>query len=208
LAHELALLDRSEESAQMRTAALELWREAADPGRESQSMRALSKTMWRLCRGLASVQASEAALALAEPLGSSPELAWAYEGLAYHRMSMGRHPEAIVLARKAREIAEPLSLSAVISGALNTEAQALQCLGGDWVPLIHGSLDVALLGDYEEQARRAFANMYMMYSTDLRHREGEQCYTRALAYCEEHEIGTYAVCLQGERTKVWEKLGR
>jgi DNA-binding CsgD family transcriptional regulator/tetratricopeptide (TPR) repeat protein len=208
LAHELALLDRTEESAEMRTAALELWRQAGDLGRESQSTRALSKTMWRLCRGPASVQASEAALALAEPLGSSPELAWAYEGLAYHRMSMGRHREAIVLARRAREIAEPLGLSPVISGTLNTEAQALQCVGADWVPLIQASLDAALVGDYEEQAGRAFANMYMMYSTDLRHGEGEQCYTRALGYCEEHEIGTYAMCLQGERTKVWEKLGR
>jgi tetratricopeptide (TPR) repeat protein len=189
-AHELALLDRTEESAEMGTAAVKLWRDAGNPGRESQSMRALSKTMWRLCRGPASVQASEAALALAEPLGSSAALAWAYEGLAYHRMSMGRHPEAIVLASKAREIAEPLGLLAVISGALNTEAQALQGVGGDWVPLIQCSLDAALVGDYEEQAGRAFANMYMMYSSDLRHGEGEQCYTRALAYCEEHEIGT------------------
>ena len=166
LAHELALLDRTEESAGMRTAALELWRQVGDLGRESQSMRALSKTMWRLCRGSASVQASEAALALAKPLGSSPELAWAYEGLAYHRMSMGRHREAIVLARGAREIAAPLGLSPVISGALNTEAQALQCDGADWVPLIQASLDAALLGDYEEQAGRAFANMYM----DVQHR--------------------------------------
>jgi DNA-binding CsgD family transcriptional regulator/tetratricopeptide (TPR) repeat protein len=208
VAHELALLDRSEESAEIRTAALELWRTAGDRGHESQSIRELSKAMWRLCRGPESVQASEAALAIAEPLGPSPELALAYESLAYHRMSNGRHLEGIALARQAREIAKPLGLPAVISGALNTEAQAVQGVGGEWASLIQGALDVALDAKDEVNAGRAFANMYMMYSTDLRHDEGEQCYTRAVAYCEEHEIGTYGVCLQGERTRVWEKLGR
>jgi DNA-binding CsgD family transcriptional regulator/tetratricopeptide (TPR) repeat protein len=208
LAHELALLDRWEESAEIRTAALELWRTAGDLGHESRSMRELSKAMWRLCHGPESVQASEAALSIVAPLGPSPELAWAYERLAYHRMSNGRHMEAIALARQAREIAGPLGLPAVISGALNTEAESVQGLGGDWAGLIQGALDVALAAEDEVQAGRAFANMYMMYSTDLRHDEGEQCYTRALTYCEEHEIGTYAACLQGERTRVWEKLGR
>ena len=208
LAHELALLDRWEESAEMRTAALELWREAGDPGRESQSMLALSKAMWRLCRGPEALQASEAALALAEPLGASPELAWAYEVLAYHRMSMGRYLEAIALARQAREIAERHGLYAAISAALNTEAQAVHGAGGNWPPVIQGALDAALMGSFEEQAGRAFANMHLMYSTDLRHDEGERCYTQALAYCKEHEIGTYAVCLQGERAGVLEKLGR
>jgi DNA-binding CsgD family transcriptional regulator/tetratricopeptide (TPR) repeat protein len=208
LAHEIALLDRWEESAEIRTAALELWRDAGDLGHESQSMRELSRAMWRLCRGPESVQASEAALAIVASLGPSPELASAYEGLAYHRMSNGRHLEGIALAGQAREIAEPLGLPAVISGALNTEAEAVHGVGGDWASLIQGALDVALNAEDEVQAGRAFANMYMMYSTDLRHDEGEQCYTRALAYCEEHEIGTYGVCLQGERTRVWEKLGR
>ena len=64
---------------------LELWRKAGDPRRESQSMREVSKAMWRLCRGPEWLQASEAALALAEPLGPSPELARAYEGIGLVR---------------------------------------------------------------------------------------------------------------------------
>jgi DNA-binding CsgD family transcriptional regulator/tetratricopeptide (TPR) repeat protein len=208
LAHELALLDRWEESAERRTAALELWRQAGDRGRQSRSMRELAKAMWRLCRGPESVRAAEAALAISEPLGPSPELAWACESVAYRRMSVGRYLDAIALARQAREIAETLGLFAVISAALNTEAQAVHGVGGDWPPVIQGALQAALIGDYEEQAGRAFANMYLMYSTDLRHDEGERYYTEALTYCEEHEIGTYTVCLQGERAGVFEKLGR
>jgi DNA-binding CsgD family transcriptional regulator/tetratricopeptide (TPR) repeat protein len=208
LAHELALLDRWEESARMSTAALELWREAEDPGRQSQSMREFSKAMWRLCRGPESVQASEDALALAEPLGPSPELASAYESLAYRRMRIGRHSEAIALARQARKIAKQFGLSNAMSDALSAEAYVVRFEGGNWTVPMQAALDAALSGGHEEQAGRVFALTYLMYSTDLRHGEGEQCYTQAVAYCEEHDIGTFAVCLQGERTAYLEKIGR
>jgi DNA-binding CsgD family transcriptional regulator/tetratricopeptide (TPR) repeat protein len=208
LAHELALLDRWEESAKMRSAALQLWREAQDPGRQSRSMREFSKALWRLCRGPECIQAAEAALALAEPLGPSLELAQAYESLAYRRMRRGRHSEAIALAREARKIAEQFGLSNVMSDALVAEAYVVRVTGGNWTVPMQAALEAALSGDHEEEAGRVFALMYLMYSTDLRHAEGEQCYTEAVAYCEEHDIGTFAVCLQGERTAYLEKIGR
>jgi DNA-binding CsgD family transcriptional regulator/tetratricopeptide (TPR) repeat protein len=208
LAHELALLDRWEESAKMRTAALQLWREAQDPGRQSRSMREFSKAMWRLCRGPECIQAAEAALALAEPLGQGLELAQAYESLAYRRMRKGRHSEAIALARQARKIAEQFGLSDVMSDALVAEAYVVRVMGGNWTVPMQAALEAALSGNHEEQAGRVFALTYLMYSTDLRHGEGEQCYTQAVAYCEEHDIGTFAVCLQGERTAYLEKIGR
>jgi DNA-binding CsgD family transcriptional regulator/tetratricopeptide (TPR) repeat protein len=208
LAHELALLDRWEESAKMRTAALQLWREAQDPGRQSRSMREFSKAMWRLCRGPECIQAAEAALALAEPLGQGLVLAQAYESLAYRRMRKGRHSEAIALARQARKIAEQFGLSDVMSDALVAEAYVVRVMGGNWTVPMQAALEAALSGNHEEQAGRVFALMYLMYSTDLRHGEGEQCYTQAVAYCEEHDIGTFAVCLEGERTAYLEKIGR
>jgi DNA-binding CsgD family transcriptional regulator/tetratricopeptide (TPR) repeat protein len=193
LAHELALLDRWEESAEMRIAALELWREAGDPRRESPTMREVSKAMWRLCRGPEWLQASEAALALAEPLGPSPELARAYEGMG--------------LVRQAREMAEQFGLSDVVSDALDTEAWQIRGMGGDWTLPMQVALEVALSGGHEEQAGRAFASAYMMYGDDLRFEEAERSYGDALAYCEEHDIGTFAVCLQGQRTAVLEQSG-
>jgi DNA-binding CsgD family transcriptional regulator/tetratricopeptide (TPR) repeat protein len=194
LAHELALLDRWEESAQMRTAALELWREAGDPGRQSRSMREVSKAMWRLCRGAEWQEASETALALAEPLGPSPELARAYEGMG--------------LVRQAREMAEQFGLSDVVSDALDTEAWQIRGTGGDWTSPMQRALAVALSGGHEEQAGRAFASAYMMYGDDLRFEDAERSYGEAWAYCEEHDIGTFAVCLQGQRTAVLEQSGR
>jgi DNA-binding CsgD family transcriptional regulator/tetratricopeptide (TPR) repeat protein len=194
LAQELALLDRWEESAETRIAAVELWRRVGDPRRESQSMREVSKAMWRLCRGEEWLQTAEAALALAEPLGPSPELARAYEGIG--------------LAREARAMAEQFTLTDVWSDALDTEAWQIRGMGGDWTLPMRVALEVALAGGHEEQAGRAFASAYMMYGDELRFSEAEQSYGEALAYCEEHDIGTFAVCLQGQRTAILEHSGR
>jgi DNA-binding CsgD family transcriptional regulator len=194
LAQELALLDRWEESAETRIAAVELWRRVRDPRRESQSMREVSKAMWRLCRGQEWLQAAKAALALAEPLGPSPELARAYEGIG--------------LAREAREMAEQFKLTDVGSDALDTEAWQIRGMGGDWTLPMRVALEVALAGGHEEQAGRAFASAYMMYGDELRFSEAERSYGEALAYCEEHDIGTFAVCLQGQRTAILEHSGR
>jgi DNA-binding CsgD family transcriptional regulator len=48
----------------------------------------------------------------------------------------------------------------------------------------------------------------MWYCEDLRPEEAERSYGDAFAYCEEHDIGTFVVCLQGQRTGVLEQNGR
>ena len=50
LGFEEALIDRWEQSAEAREA-LELWRQAGDEVRVGDTLRVLSRTMWRLCRG-------------------------------------------------------------------------------------------------------------------------------------------------------------
>lgn len=208
VAQELALVDRWEESAEMRTAALELWRGAGDLRRESQSLLRLSVAMWRLCRGAESKQAREGALALAQECASGPEIARAYERMASHRLAEGRYEEGIAMARQAREMAEQLGLTDVIGDALDTEAKAIRGRGGEWAVPMQAALESAWSGGHEEQAGRAFARTYMWYCEDLRPEEAERCYGDALAYCEEHDIGTFVVCLQGQRTAVLEQNGR
>ena len=36
----------------------------------------------------------------------------------------------------------------------------------------------------------------------------ERCYAEGIAYCDEHDIGTYGICLRGERTGALEKTGQ
>ena len=82
LAYELGLLDRWEDAADAGERALALWRQAGDRLREGATLRQLSRTMWRLCRGAEATAAAEAAVAILEPLGPTAELARAYANLA------------------------------------------------------------------------------------------------------------------------------
>ena len=204
LASELALVDRWDDAAAAGERALALWRAAGDRLREGDTLRQLSRTMWRLCRGRESAEAAEAALAVLKPLGPSVELATAYANMAAQRMKDGDNEAAIDLARQAAAIAEPLGASAVLSDALNTEACAIGGQGLDGTDTLRRALEIALRGQHEEQAGRAYANLLSLYCMERRFAEAEPVYADGIAYCDEHDITTFASCLRGERAALEE----
>ena len=208
LAYELGLLDRWDDAVDAGERALALWRQAGDRLREGATLRHLSHTMWRLCRGAEAKAAVEAAVAILEPLGPSAELAKAYANLAGNRMEDGQNDAAIDLSRRAQELAEPLGLPDVLSDALNTEACATSIRGGGWTTLMQRALEIAVAGRMQAQAGRAYANMHAMYCVRRRFDEAQRCFVEAIAYCDEHDIGTYGTCLRGERTGMLEKKGQ
>ena len=208
LATEAGLVDRWREAAGARERALALWREAGDRLREGATLRQLSRTMWRLCRGPEARAAAEAAVSLLEPLGPSAELAWAYVNLASRRLDDSQYEVAVGLTRRAGAIAESLDVPAVLSEALNTEGVALACLGGDWTGPLERALEIAVAGGLQEQAGRAFANLHVLYCAELRFTEAEPYFADGVAYCDEHDIGTFGICLRGEHTGTLEMLGR
>ena len=190
------------------SAAVALWHELGDSARESDSLLNLAWGLWRLCRGADFRQAADAALKLAKPLGASPQLAKAYNTLAYRKLSRGRYEESLALIRQVREMSEQLGLTDVISDSLNLEAQVIRAMGNDWTLPMRAALELALSGGHEYRAGGVFVNTYWMYCGELRHEEGEQIYHQAMAYCDVHDIGTSLNCLLAERAGVFEKLGR
>jgi DNA-binding CsgD family transcriptional regulator/tetratricopeptide (TPR) repeat protein len=208
LAYELGLLDRWEDAVDAGERALALWRHVGDRLREGATLRHLSHTMWRLCRGGEARAAIESAVALLEPLGPSAELAQAYANLAGDRMEDGENDAAIELSRRAQALAEPLGLPGVLSDGLDTEACATSIKDGDWTALMQRALEIAVSGRLQAQAGRAYANMHAIYCAQRRFDEAERCFVEAIAYCDEHDIRTYGTCLRGERTGVLEKRGR
>ena len=208
LALEAALIDRWQDSADARTHALELWRGAGNRVHEGDTMRLLSRTMWRLCRGREALAAAESAIEILEPLGSTTELAWAYANLAMQRMFDAHYVDACELATRAREIAEPLGAFEVLSDAYNTEACAAAALGEEWVPRMRQALQVALQTGCAEQAGRAYANFYSLTCRERRFAEAESTFRDGIAYCDEHDISTFATCLRGQRTSALEQTGR
>ena len=164
--------------------------------------------MWRLCRGQEATAAAEAAVSQLEPLGPSAELAWAYVNLGSRRMDDGQYEVAVGLARRAETIAESLGVPEVLSEALNTQSCALACLGPDWSGPLERALEIAVAEGLQEQAGRAFANLHVLYCSELRFAEAEPYFADGVAYCDENDIGTFGICLRGEHTRTLEMLGR
>jgi DNA-binding CsgD family transcriptional regulator/tetratricopeptide (TPR) repeat protein/energy-coupling factor transporter ATP-binding protein EcfA2 len=208
LALEESLTDRWQQAADAREAALELWRQVGNRLREGDTLRRLSRTMWRLCRGREAGECATEAIATLEPLGPTPELAWAYTNLATCCMTEARFEAGIAAARRAERLAEQLDLPDALSDALDSEACMLVYAGGDWESTMHRALDVALRAGAAEQAGRAYSNMYEIYAATKRFAEAERYYVDGAAYCDDHDIATFLICLRGHRAVALVSDGR
>jgi DNA-binding CsgD family transcriptional regulator len=208
LAQQMDFVDRWEDAVETCSAAVALWHELGDSRREADSRLSLGWSLRRLCRGADFEQASDALLKLTEPLGPSPQLARAYNALAYRHLTRGRYEDSLAVGRLVREMSEQLSLGDVISDSLSIEARVVRAMGNDWTLLMRAALQTALSGGHEYQVGLVLANMYPMYCADLRHEEAEQTYHQALAFCDVHDIGTFGACLLADRAGIFEKLGR
>jgi DNA-binding CsgD family transcriptional regulator/tetratricopeptide (TPR) repeat protein len=205
---EVALLDRWDDAAAAGTRALELWRAIGDPAREGDTLRQLSQTLWRLCRGREAFEAAETAVRVLEPHGDSVELAWAYANLANHRMHEGDSEEAIRLARAAEEIARPRDEYALLSESLCTRACASSFVGRSWKDTLAEALDIAVAHELQPQAGTAWCDSYALYSVERRFDEAERFYVDGYEWCDDRDMGTFTNCLSAERTATLEKTGR
>jgi DNA-binding CsgD family transcriptional regulator len=136
------------------------------------------------------------------------ELAHAYSRLASTRMCFSEHPAAIELAVRAQAIAEPLGALDVLSDALSVQGCSVARTGGEWTGYLRRALDIALAAGLDNAAGRAFANLYCSYADQRRFAEAERYFTDGIAYCEEHELGSHAAFLRGERAAALERTGR
>ena len=208
LARELAPLDRWQDAADAGERALALWQVAGDRLREGDMMRHLARAMANLCRGADAVALAKASVATLEPLGPSLELARAYANLAGQRMLDGESGAAIRLAARAEDIAGALGDAEVLSSALNSEGCARASLGQEWASQLQRALDIAVSARLPEQAGRAFTNICSIYVDHRQFAEAERYFAQGVAYCDEHDITTYARCLRSDRITALERTGR
>lgn len=208
LADELSLLDRFEQAENAAGRALSLWREIGDRQREGAALARQSRIAWNLCRGQDAVAAARAALTVLEPLGPTPELATAYATVANQRLLYADYDAAMLMARRAQDLAEKFGATDVLSGALNTEAASAAGLGLAWVDRMHRALEIALAGDHQDQASRAYANLAGISEGQFRFADAERYLAEGIAYCDEHDATTYVNCMRGEQANVFERTGR
>ena len=207
LGFESALIDRWEQAAEAQERALELWRELGDDVRIGDTLRSLSRTMFRLCRGEESDTAALSAVEILEKLPPTPELAYAYANLAARKIGI-EPAEAITLARQAQTLAKKFGASTILSDALNTEGCAMFNSGENGMDQLERALEVAIAAQLEEPAGRAYANLQAVLSSEYRFADAERYYVEGLAYAEEHDIGVTGTCLVGGQVWCLEKRGR
>jgi DNA-binding CsgD family transcriptional regulator len=161
-----------------------------------------------MCRGREAVIAVEAAVSVLEALGPSVELARAYATFANQRMLYADYDAATNLARRAQALATRFGATAVYSDALNTEAVGAAVRGLDWTGQMRRALDIALAGGHHHEAARAYFNLCGIHCDKREFAEAERYLVPALAFCDEHDIATYAICLRGEQSSMLEQTGR
>jgi DNA-binding CsgD family transcriptional regulator/tetratricopeptide (TPR) repeat protein len=208
LAYELLVVARWQGAVEAGEHAVGLWRQAGDRLREGGALRNLSHALQHLGRGPDSVAASEAAVTALEPLGPTVELARAYACLANARLMNSQYQAAIDLAVRAQTLAEPLGALDALSDALNTQGCSVARTGGEWTGYLRRALDVALSAGLDNEAGRAFSNLYSSFADQRRFAEAERYFTDGVAYCDEHDVDSHAAFLRGERTAALERTGR
>ncbi|WP_426502331.1 AAA family ATPase [Dactylosporangium sp. McL0621] len=208
LAAELSLVDRGPRVCEVAERARELWHRAGNRLREGAAQRRLSAALRYACRGREALAAAEDALATLAPLGPTAELAWAWANLAAQRMVSEQHELAIATAARAQELAVALGLPEVHSDALITEGCSRAIVGGDWLGPLGRALDLGLAHRLDEQVGRAYINLHGMLCTKRRYPEAERYYQEGVAYCDEHDVRTYATCIRAERVNTLAGTGR
>jgi DNA-binding CsgD family transcriptional regulator/tetratricopeptide (TPR) repeat protein len=203
----LALVDQWPAAAEARQQAITIWHRLGEVRREGHDHRRLSSVMWRLCRGPESVDAMARAIELLEPLGDDIELARGLSAVAFdHWVEDPEKTEAMLV--RALRMAERLADPGVLSDVLNNNAFFQFTSRHDWVPLMRRALAIALESQSEGQAGRAYANAYTFFCAQYRFAEGERWWRDGVAYCDEHDIPTFATCLRGHRAIALLDLGR
>jgi DNA-binding CsgD family transcriptional regulator/tetratricopeptide (TPR) repeat protein len=206
LAEELSLIFGDERAVSVQRRALDLWRALGDALHEGDALIRLSVLVSSVGDGLQAASLGAAGLALLEPLGDTPQLAFAYAKESGRQMVIGDNLRALELARKAAGLAERLGMTDVLSHALNTEA----CVTGaeDWEAIMLRALDVALTHGHQADAARAYHNLHGSYTVHRAAAGAIRAFTDGIAYCDEHDLGTYAISMRGGHSALMSALGR
>lgn len=192
LSVEAGLVDAWDHAESAIGKAIDLWRQVGDPLRIGEALRHRATAEWRLCRAEAASSAAEAVRIL-EPLGRTPELAWALTRAAVFQPDNASVLEA---SRRAERLARELDLPAVISDSLNTQACVLESIGEPWEEAMGEALRIAQTTRSDGQAGRAYANYQVLLGTARRWDEHDAITAEGLAYCEDHDIATYGYCIR------------
>jgi DNA-binding CsgD family transcriptional regulator/tetratricopeptide (TPR) repeat protein len=201
---ERALTDHWQDAAEAQEEALALWEELGEQRLVGDLMRQMARTMWRLCRGDEALAMAERAVTVLEPLGPSVELGWAYAVLGAFRNGTGA--DSRELLAKGEALAVQFDDKSLLSNVVNSIGCSKP--GVEGAPDLRRALAIALEAGDDAEAGRAFTNLQATLGNEYHLAEAEAIFHEGMAYCADHDIGTYEHCLRGSHGGVLDRMGR
>jgi len=127
-----------------------------------------------------------------ESLPPGPELAMAYSNRSQLDMLAHEVPAAIEGAQRTIALAQALGRSDIVSHALNNLGSA-RMIAGDEAGRddVERSLHIALQGDLQEHAARAYTNLASMSVASRDYERGARYLHDGIAYCDDRDLDSW-----------------
>jgi DNA-binding CsgD family transcriptional regulator/tetratricopeptide (TPR) repeat protein len=190
--YECYLTDQGEEAIAARRSALEIWRIAAERLKEGDALRWLSRLSWFVGRRTEADRYAAEALAALESLPPGPELAMAYSNRSQLDMLAHEVSSAIEWAHRTIKLAQTLGRADILSHALNNLGTA-RLISGNAAGRadLEQSLQIALAGDLQEHAARAYTNLASMSVSTCDYERGMRYLRDGIAYCDDRDLDSW-----------------
>ena len=153
-------------------------------------------------------QAAQDAVRALESVPEGVELAQAYANLGACALISGRDLRGARLLRAGTGRRERLGRPEVQSYALNAIGLGLVYAGRDGLGTIEDALRLALDADLQEHAGRAHSSLVEAAVVQQRFDLADRYYADGMAYSDEHELGVFALCMDGWRAGALLLTGR
>jgi len=175
------------------------WREVGVPVKVGDSCRWLSRLSWFLGKNADADACAREALAVLEPMGPGPPLAWAYSNLAQIHMLAGRAGEAVEWGERAIAVAQDLGDHEVLCHALNNVGTARSHVEDDdaGIALVERSLAIALELGFEEHVARAYTNLGSSSVSTRRLPAARRHLQAGIDYSTEHDLDSWRLYMTG-----------
>lgn len=207
-AFECHLIGRVEAAMEAQEQARLLRRALGDRVKEGDGLRCLSRFAYLLGDRETADRFGAQAVELLETAPDGPELAMAYSNLSQLAMLAERLEDTLMLGGKAVELAERLNRPDILCHALNNVGAA-----GQWLDFTKGrrdlarSLGIALSGNFQEHAARAFTNCACVEMNRLNFKEASSLLERGIGYCIENDLATWRDYMRGVQAQLLLRLG-
>ncbi|TPI18846.1 AAA family ATPase [Mesorhizobium sp. B4-1-1] len=207
-AFECHLIGRVDAAMEAQGRARQLRQALGDRLKEGDSLRCLSRFAYLLGDREAADRFGEQAVELLETAPDSAELAMAYSNLSQLAMLAERLEDTLSLGGKAAELAERLNRADILCHALNNVGAA-----GQWLDFPKGRLDlarslgIALSGNFQEHAARAFTNCACVEMNSLNFKEAASFLDRGIGYCVENDLATWRDYMRGVQAQLLLRRG-